>query len=329
MLTENENLAWSIELFLRFENYWHWGDPNEVYAPDIKSNPHIHWTPDLIKRFEKKMDWEAISQDTELLQEFPQILDDYKDNLHWDYISGNEELVWSEEMIERFADKWHWEYLSGNKAINWTSQIIQKYRFKLDIDRIKSGNDEPWLNKVRPPLVLPKTSLKISGDSKYTKKEFKLVLRQADWSRMSFDERIPWSSSLINKFKNNWYWRELSRNSALPWTEELIDTYFERWEWGHATPGIEGAILENGLSYIPSLPWSIDFIKKYEKYWFWHDLSSNQGIPWSLEYINTFYDKWEWDCLQWNDALWSKVFYPHLNDQVIDELMTEITKTDK
>ena len=51
---------------------------------------------------------------------------------------------------------------------------------------------------------------------------------------------------------------------------------------------------------------------------FWYALSYNEGIPWSLNIINEFYDLWVWENLTWNMKLWEKVFYPYMDDDVID-----------
>ena len=79
-----------------------------------------------------------------------------------------------------------------------------------------------------------------------------------------------------------------------------------------------------GLSCNPALNWSSSLINKYKDRWFWYTLSYNEGIPWSLDIINEFYDLWVWDNLTWNMKLWEKVFYPYLDDDVIDDLLSRI-----
>ena len=336
-------------MFYQFEDHWKWGDADDKDGPDIQDNTYFPWTLEVIRKHADKMDWDKISQDTELLLKYPQLFDEFRDHLRWFYISGNEKLDWTEELIEKLEDKWEWEYLSGNRAINWTSGLIRKYHDKIDMDRVISGNYEQWLNIVRPKTNSYPPVLEIPGNAKYTNEELELVLKEGGWFWICSDDRIPWTEELISQNMHNIEWDALSRNRSLPWTFEMIDHYkdywdftelsnneglpwsedllfafMDRWEWGRLVPEDTETIIVPGLSGNIGLPWSSSFINKYKDRWNRNILSHNEGIPWSLKIINEFHDIWEWRSLRWNRMLWETIFYPHLNEQVIDELMTEI-----
>jgi hypothetical protein len=44
---------------------------------------------------------------------------------------------------------------------------------------------------------------------------------------------LPWSESLIERYKDKWDWNTLSENVALPWSESLIERYADKWDWGY------------------------------------------------------------------------------------------------
>jgi hypothetical protein len=48
---------------------------------------------------------------------------------------------------------------------------------------------------------------------------------------LSSNESLPWSESLIERYKDKWNWRYLSRNESLPWSEALIECHSNNWNW--------------------------------------------------------------------------------------------------
>ena len=330
-LTDNEALPWTTEFFYRFEDHWFYCDEEHDYAPSVLGNDVVPWSMEFLKKHKKGICWQGISQSTELLTEFPEILEVYKNILEWSFISGNEYLPWTAEMAEQFQDYIDWNILSGNRKVNWNACMRERWSDKFNLDRYISGNYEPWYNTIAwNERITPNLSAQIEESKytlKYTPEEFDAILKEGHWDSISFDKRVPWTPELIDYYKDKWNWMYLSENPALPWTEKLIDKYIDRWFWGRAIPNKEGWEFDQGLSINPGLPWSAKLIKKYYTEWFWHDLSYNTGLPWSIELINEFYNDWHWDNLVWNDDLWGKVLDPFLNEEIIDEVAGQIVKT--
>jgi hypothetical protein len=106
----------------------------------------------------------------------------------------------------------------------------------------------------------------------------------------------------------------------------LIDAFPDRWEWGKIVPENGYDVIISGLSGNFGLPFSIDLVNKYKLNWCWVNLAFNERILWTLDWLVGFEDFWDYENLSWNEALWKTIFYPHLNDQIVDELMSQIIK---
>jgi hypothetical protein len=68
-------------------------------------------------------------------------------------------------------------------------------------------------------------------------------------------------------------------------------------------------------------------LSEFQDSFYWGDLglSDKEELQWSVDLLVEFRDKWNWNTLLQNKALYRKAFQPYLNDQVIRELMNEIT----
>lgn len=46
---------------------------------------------------------------------------------------------------------------------------------------------------------------------------------------VSLRQALDWSSSLINKYKNRWFWYLISFNVGIPWSLDIINEYYDLW----------------------------------------------------------------------------------------------------
>jgi hypothetical protein len=132
-LSDNTALPWSLELIGHFVDYWNWS-----FLSQNRSIPHESSEFEIIGRY-YDYDWEYQDQDTnnaplrnEALQ--PETLDRCKRPIDWFFISGNESLLLTLELIERYKDHWFWYELSQNKSLPTpalTSQDIEEVMNKI------------------------------------------------------------------------------------------------------------------------------------------------------------------------------------------------------
>lgn len=324
-LGENESLPWSDELIIRFADKWGILENQSEWC--LTNNNSIKWTKNVISRFPKKFSGDWIAQKTELLNIHPELLEEFKETLWWDYISGNEYMIWSEDLIDKFINYWNWEILSANEAIAWTPVLKEKYKEKYNPKYCQYGYPERWINKKQTNSLFNFNIDDSDSKSLYSPEELVKRIKLNPPGRLSSDERVPWSLEIIEKYEHEWNWDSLSTNQKLPWSEELIDKYLDKWDFGTDLGEIEGyQSFTFGLSYNPGLPWSIELLRKYESKWDWKSLTQLDEIPWSLEILEMFEDKWHWDRIIWNETMWQKVFYPNLDEEIIGSLLTIINR---
>lgn len=350
LLSCNEDLYWSINLIKKFEDYWHWeslsGNEKLPWSDEIiikyadkwtwnKLNPcdfclmdndSIKWTYVILKKYPDRINWNKISADFELINTNPAILSDFADKIDWESISGNEEINFTEDLIDRFISFWNWEYLSGNGAIEWNEKLIAKYESRINHDRLVNGNDELWLN-----IKYSRSKERSSSDSDDLRQQDEAVSNNKISENYKAPSKYPsdpkvYKAQLLESLEqhvDNLDWESASLNKSLPWSEELIEKYKDKWEWGHKEEREDGSIAYvMGLTSNPKLPWSIELIRKFQNYWFWTDLSYSESVPWSIELINEYHDKWDWSLLEINKTLWQKVFYPYIDPTTIRKLLT-------
>lgn len=320
-LSGNESLPWSDDLIIHFADKWNWSSDEDGYEPCLYNNNAIKWTIPILYRYPERISGSMLSQDTELINGNPQILEDFKDILWWDYISGNEYMDWSEELMDRYLLHWNWEILSANRAVGWNERMIYKYKDKYNPKYVEGGYNEQWINHQREALE-SLTETEEDNHIKFTIEEFEEELQESTFSYFSFDKRVPWSIELIAKYEDSWYWSNLSLNEYLPWSDELIDRFKDRWDFGRMQVEPDGTqAYYSGLSNNDCIPWSFDLIKRYESKWEWLGLTYSETIPWSVKILQEFEEHWVWNEIIWNLTMWRRVFYPYLDNEIISELI--------
>ena len=321
-LSGNGSLPWSEELIMNFPDKWNFVASSDYLVGCILNNDSITWSKNLVYKFRDRINGVWLAQRTEILNNYPEILDDFKEKLWWEYISGNEYMNWSEKLIDQFIALWDWDVLSANEAVGWTSEMKEKYR-----DRFNNYYHEHhylgmYANRRRRVEVDSHEEDK-NPVILYTPEEFEKVRKSSPSGFMSLDAKVPWSDELIEKWAHEWNWDALSFNGDLPWSENLLERYSDKWNFGIVTNDpVYGELHVCGLSSNPALPWSLRLLKKYESKWDWDVLSSSENLPWSLEILEAFDHKWNLDRLIWNENMWNTVFQPFLDDEIIDSVLT-------
>lgn len=141
-LSGNESLPWSEEFILRFADKWKIKTNDSRYEPCLLYNDSITWSKKLVYRFADQMCGTWLAQRTELLNDHPEILEDFKEVIWWEYVSANEYMNWSEELIDKFITYWDWDCLSANEAIVWSKELKEKYKDRFNQNIHQRGYKE-------------------------------------------------------------------------------------------------------------------------------------------------------------------------------------------
>lgn len=264
-----------IELIEKYENEWEWNL--------LIKNENIFWTDELLGKFIEFLSENPVVKINSMftLPFSKNIIEKYKHELFWAYLSSNEKIEWREEIIDKYKRNWVWgsrenDELAGlsiNKKLPWSESFFKKYLKHWDWSDLSRNENFLWNDAII---------------DKYCD--------NWNWQNLSQLKSLPWSDSFIEKYIEKWDWSLLSKNSALPWTNDFFYKYIEKWSW-------------NQLSRNPSLQWTDEFLEKNIKRWNWNNLSSNSGLPWSEKIINKYMNKWNWYNLSINSGLpWSRDF---------------------
>jgi hypothetical protein len=339
--------SFSLEILENFEDYWNWrtlscyGDYYNLMKID-KFNDYLSpfkpilWTEDLIKRFEKKIDWYLLSR--------------------------NPNIIWSEELIEKHLNKWDWGGLCENTSFPWTRSLIYKYynfvekKFNWTIENWddlghegipkRFLNESWWLISYNKSIMWEtkfieefkeilniKNVLSKRNDLPWSETYIEQFKDKWDWDSLS-ELNLNWSKKLIEKYLNNWNWKNLSRNPYINWSESLIENHEDKWDWSE-------------LSNNYNIYWTDYLLNKYENNLNWESISYNQNLPWTEDIISKYKNKWNWEALSYNKSVFFKLsdflehienlncseniwktLKPYIDDEMVIELLEEI-KTGK
>lgn len=272
---------------------------DEFVSWAIASNKHIHWTEELIDR--------------------------YIDRIDFDGLSLNSNVAWSEHILKKYEDRWDWfDMILKKRDIPWTLPMMEMSFSHISdfglLRRIISLNNamisnleivEKYFNWFEPALIFANSKLPWQKENLLERWVDKL-----DWDGLSRNQSLLFDPQFFEQNMERWLendgqrFSNLSSSTSLPWSLEFIERFYDLWDW------------EN-LSYNPALPWSEAFIDRYVDKWNWKAIKENQGIPWTID-LMVKYNFSDHDAIIDNRSIWDKAFKPHINDGLLETLLTKI-----
>lgn len=314
-LSLNEKAVNTVDLIDRFENRIVWED--DCWGASIANNTSIKWSIEVIDKYKSKLDFNQLAL--------------------------NPKVPWSQKLIDRYFDRWDFSTLSENSGLPWSVNFFNKYYKKSDLGFFLFGYYKSTVSLMGLVETYPDdVDWKIiSSSSNLPWHKHNLLekwRKKIDWKGVASNEVLFQAPGFFESHLDKWLdnpidkFCSLSYNEGLPWSSDLIDRFLEYWDW-------------EALSQNSSLPWSIEFIKKYEHRLVWggyenqehlihekdaedpiigiyHEgLISNEGLPWSINFLNHYEDKLEFEMLYRNPAVWKKAFSQNVNDEVIETII--------
>jgi hypothetical protein len=352
LLSENKSVPFTSQLIYKFKENWVW---NELNSLSLIDNFFENITESEIQEIIKKKDSNIYSykktnsREIEINDVLKIILKDDnnfiftliyrfcrldltlisqpKNEFDERQLSLNENIEWSEELIEKFENLWDWECLSTNNSIPWNIDLIEKYKEKWSWDeQIKYYRGDSDDKQYYQPGNLWH-GLSENYSIPWSEELIDKYLDKWDWVRLSANQNLPWSVSFILKYKSKWDRINLSENLSVISSLEIIESCSELFGGYHLvhTLGIfnflllynEVITIEEWLSgdidYNTSLNWSLhqEILHQGRYYnnnfiWQVEILSSNEFFEWTQELIERYEDSWNWDVLSQNKTLpWS------------------------
>lgn len=128
-----------------------------VYKKMSQEYYSFQWTEELIDKFQNKIDWENLSENSEVAWS-TSILEKYKSKLDWERLSANHNAekydnakidndekflkdrvrpeLFSLENLKKFEEYWNWNLLSDNTFVYWTDEEIEIFKDRLDWNKL-------------------------------------------------------------------------------------------------------------------------------------------------------------------------------------------------
>lgn len=195
-------------LLKKFEKYINWKKFSAKYNLSIE----------LTKEYQDKLDWFAVSQSNKLNKEFVR---EFQNLLDWDYISGNS--VFDEDFFEEFNEKVNWEKVGEQRE--FSLNFIRKHKSKIKNAEFRTDNIS-IIRELKDSISFKLIDyFEFSEDLLYEFKE------KVDWELLIKKRRL--SESLIDNVAElfgKWEWRWLS--DIQPLSENFIRKYFDKVHWG-------------------------------------------------------------------------------------------------
>lgn len=324
----NKNIKWSVSLIEKFSDKWNFKylsyclDINlppsliEQYIDkwdlnELQKNDSIKLEFSTIEILKDKLDWNYIitykhlKWDEKTFDKFSTYIFSTDVSLHAktgagaDYyhhhdhnysgsIESNENVIWTESLIDKYKNYWNWDYLVKNPKIKFTSEQLDKYENYIDWRIFSEFGNTDWTEDLISALV-EKNAHEIAKNPyiEWTDYLFCKYFKDKDYHPQVlsyFCENAKISNDII--IKNQTYWKTVQ----VPWqhyykysdeTPYFDYTFNTLWRYLSLNRNIiwNDKLLESCLNNLvinevfgPYLKLSVEFINKY-----WN-LSKNETI---------------------------------------------------
>ena len=110
----------------------------------ISQNCEIHWTIDLVKQWEDRLDWDILSGCLNEHLFTPEMLDGFINRWNWRILSSNWILALDYDIIDRYIDKWDWGRLinrdSNLRNVIYNYDFFERYKEQIPIDTFMNSS---------------------------------------------------------------------------------------------------------------------------------------------------------------------------------------------
>ena len=101
-----------------------------------KLSREFKWNEELLRKYRDEIDWDALSENTNMLWT-ASILEEFEGYINWKGLSiyAPSGLL-TPKIIEQFTNRWDWHELSDNNNLKLTYALLDKFADKWDWERI-------------------------------------------------------------------------------------------------------------------------------------------------------------------------------------------------
>jgi len=155
-----------------------------------------------------------------------------QDDLRWGFVSCNQNINFTIELINAFKKRWYWRDLSSNKTVMQSPDILNHFkrlsRYKHEEEDLSSDDPDSCYH---PNIRYHKYSLTEIEEKK----------EKISWSHLSSNEHMNWNYTFLEKYRD-YFWfgnnknensfstngMELYSNEAVPWDIDTLLLFEEK-----------------------------------------------------------------------------------------------------
>ena len=283
LLAKNKNIKW--DEINSFEDSYFYKYRDSVENENILINYFKYFKPiefdiEMFKNIEDEKYWSAISENENIFFS-ESLIDRYIEKWDWSVLSANKKLPFSESFINRFKDKWDWNKLSNNSALPLSEMFIKKYVDNWNWNQLSQNENFP----ITPRIL-------------------KIFKNKINWTLLPLCGNYL-SYEIIEEYEDKWFWDyfyafgnfpliylefnskfslfNISKNQNLQFSESEIKDFYSN-----------NISFIKGLSENKKINWTYSLIDKYIDEWDWVKLSNNESLPWSESFIRKYKKKFLW-----------------------------------
>lgn len=277
---------------------------NREFLNALAINKNYKWSISIIEKYQNQLtvyNWRDLSKRSDIEWSLD-LLIKYQDNWKWDELSKNHSIPFSEEIVIHFKDRWNehytygnlWQYLFQNPSVQWTYKLLSFY-FSEKEKNFKYLHDYDALDLFckNKGVVWSYEFLDVS------------YIYHAKGSCIApfLSIEIPWTSSIIEKYKDQINWTRFCERTDVKWNEVISKfTNFIDWKI---------------LSKNETVNWNLSRIVEYENLIDFKVLSINPKVEWTRLLLNRYKDKLDWSMLALNSAVcWNSILLNEFKDKV-------------
>jgi len=263
----------------------------------------------------ERIDFNCLSLNDNILWT-EKLIDKYKDKWNWKHLSLNESIIWTEKLIDKYENKWNWNYLSVNKSLPWSIDFIRKHKEKLSTEYnsdtlyecIFDNTGIEWSKQ-----YILEFNDEVNWESLSSNPSLKITTDlllefedKIDWYFFSFNPSIIciWEDKSFSKFKNKLNWDTLSANKGLPWSEDFVELNKDKIKFEY-------------FSHNSVFKWTEAFIEEHKDKLDFSALSYNESIPWNEQLILKYKNHVSGEHLSNNRKIkWTEKLLSELEDDI-------------
>lgn len=104
---------------------------------------------EVLRKVQNQIKWDEIPFNEELILD-EKILEEFRHKFNWKILSQSTTVLWTEELIERYFLLWDFKFLSANVSLPWSFKLLRQFAKYWDLEGLKNNDIVLEMTKISP-----------------------------------------------------------------------------------------------------------------------------------------------------------------------------------